>query len=65
MKEKKKKLNLDDLKVQSFVTFLPEARFNTIKGGDECETQSPDICECQDFESCYESAETQPCQILC
>ncbi len=49
--EKKKRLNLDELKVQSFVTSLPETKFNTIKGGDDCESLDPNICECEN-ESC-------------
>ncbi len=48
MKEQKKKISLDELKVQSFVTSLPEAGFNTIKGGnDDCESQDENICECE------------------
>jgi len=68
MKEKKKKLNLDDLKVQSFVTSLPEDRFNTIKGGEECDSQDPNICECDDVLSCGDvaySLETSPCKQAC
>lgn len=46
---KKKKLQLDDLKVQSFVTSLENDEMNTLKGGDivtvgACQTNEFHVC---------------------
>ena len=70
--EKKEKLNLDELKVQSFVTSLLDEKFHTIKGGEDtnidcepCESADFDICECINFISCENTQATSPCDDFC
>ncbi|MGF1669126.1 MAG: pinensin family lanthipeptide [Balneolaceae bacterium] len=73
MKNKKKKLNLDELKVQSFVTSFNNENYNTkeIKGGDQtiftpfcciitgsCDVPSDGSCQYSCGDFCTEPVES-------
>ena len=66
---KKKKLNLGDLKVQSFVTSMDEKSKETVQGGARseivCSASGVCICQTEDCETEIGCDVTQNCSEFC